>query len=178
VPGPILDLEDRVVGTHRGLAHYTVGQRRGLGLATGEPRYVVAIDAERNAVVVGGAADTLAAGCVLREVNWLAPPPPEDRPVTARVRAGPAEHPARVAPLGGSGRTVGGVRVRFAEPVRAVTPGQACVLYDGDLVLGGGEIDAVERLPAGPGRPGQGTAPPPGAQRTTSSATQEASTRR
>jgi tRNA-specific 2-thiouridylase len=146
-PGPILDLDGRVVGQHRGLAHYTVGQRRGLGLAgSGEPWFVVALDPERNAVVVGRAADAYAEACLVRKANWLVPRPPRaGQPCTAKVRSGPVEHPATVEPT----EDGEGVWVRFAEPVRAVTPGQACVLYDGEVVLGGGEITEVRRA----GRP-------------------------
>lgn len=139
-PGPIVDLNGTVIGRHRGLAHYTVGQRRGLGLTGREPRYVVAVDAERNTLVVGGAADTSAVACRMAEVRWLLDPPADGTRVTAKVRAGPAEHAARVFEDDG-----GGWRVLFDDPVRAVTPGQACVLYRGDDVLGGGEIDRVER---------------------------------
>ncbi len=145
--GPILDVAGREIGTHRGLARYTVGQRRGLGLEGPAPRFVVAIDAARNALVVGGPSDSFAAACSLGQVNWLAPPPPDGTAVTAQVRAGPTEHPARVCMEGD------GVRVAFDPPVRAVTPGQACVLYDGDVVLGGGEIDAVERVAGVPLQP-------------------------
>jgi tRNA-specific 2-thiouridylase len=137
-PGPILDVGGRVIGRHRGLARYTVGQRRGLGLDGQAPRFVLAIDPARNALVVGDAAHAHAAACVVGRINWLAPPPPPGTAVTAQVRAGPGEHAARVFPEGE------GVRVVFDPPVRAVTPGQACVLYDGDVVLGGGEIDGVE----------------------------------
>jgi tRNA-specific 2-thiouridylase len=142
LPGPILDTSGRVLGEHRGLAHYTVGQRRGLGLAGPEPRFVVALDAGRNAVVVGALGETFARGCTIPDVRWLVPePPPAGSPCAAKVRSGPVEHPAVVEP-----DPAGGARVCFLEPVRAVTPGQACVLYDGDVVLGGGEIGCVDRV--------------------------------
>lgn len=145
LPGPILDRQGREIGRHAGLAHYTVGQRRGLGLSGGEPRFVLSIDAARNALVVGAAAETGAAGLTVETANWLVPdPPPPGRRVTAKVRSGPSEHPATVLAAGPRG-----FRLAFAGPVRAVTPGQSCVLYDGELVLGGGEIDTVE--PAEPG---------------------------
>jgi tRNA-specific 2-thiouridylase len=136
-PGPILDLDGRVLGTHRGLAHYTVGQRRGLGLPGPEPLFVVALDPERNAVVVAPARDAVVAGCRVREANWLADPPEDGARATAQVGAGATERPVAVW------RTEDGFRVAFLEPVRGVAPGQALVLYDGDRVLGGGEIAEV-----------------------------------
>ncbi len=143
-PGPILDVRGGVVGEHRGIAHYTVGQRKGLGLSGTQPRFVVEVDARRNAVVVGTIEDAFATGCVLPNINWLVPeaPAPGLR-CTAKVRSGPAEHAAVVEGVG-----TDGVAVRFLQPVRAVTPGQACVLYDGDVVLGGGEIRTVVRTDA------------------------------
>lgn len=142
-PGPILDLDGRVLGQHAGLARYTVGQRRGLGLASGRPLFVVALDPERNALIVGEEADTAVAWCTLPRPHWLAPVPAAGMAVTAKVRSGPALHPAACA-LGEGGA----LTVRFTPPVRAVTPGQSCVLYLGERVLGGGEIDRVGRLAA------------------------------
>lgn len=142
-PGPIVDVDGHVVGQHRGLAHYTVGQRRGLGLAAGRPVYVVALDPERNALIVGDSQDTEVAWCTVTRVHWLAACPPTGTAVEVKVRSGPAMHPATVSPDPDAGMTV-----RFHPPVRAVTPGQACVIYAGERVLGGGEIDRVGRLPA------------------------------
>jgi tRNA-specific 2-thiouridylase len=143
-PGPVVDAEGRVIGEHRGLAAYTVGQRRGLGLAgraDGRPWYVLAVDPDRNAVVAGGEAELDARGCVAADPNWLALDG-LDGPlrVTAKVRAGAAGVPAEIAP-----RDDGRVDVRFGRPVRAVTPGQAVVWYAGDVVLGGGVIEEVRR---------------------------------
>jgi len=147
-PGPILDVDGRVLGRHGGLAQYTVGQRRGLGLPGPEARFVVALDPERNAVVVGTAGQTYASACSVPRANWLVPEVPAvTTRLTAKVRSGPAEHPAVLAAAGPDGFSV-----EFPEPVRAVTPGQGCVLYDGDEVVGGGEIDAVRRsVPAAAG---------------------------
>ena len=140
-PGPIVDMEGRVVGEHRGLAHYTVGQRKGLGLSGPDPRFVVEVDAPRNVIVVGTIEDACAWGCTVPSVNWLVGvPPAPGRRCTVKVRSGPAEHPAVLEEV----RDTGAV-LRFLQPVRAVTPGQACVLYDGDVVLGGGEIGAALR---------------------------------
>ncbi|NOX44379.1 MAG: tRNA 2-thiouridine(34) synthase MnmA [Caldiserica bacterium] len=139
-PGPILDLEGNVIGTHRGLPHYTVGQRRGLGVSTGEPLYVVALDPERNAVVVGPEPALHAGGLVARELTWIAGEPPGTRfscEVQIRYRAAPVR--CEVALEGGKARVV------FERPQRAVTPGQAAVFYRGEVVLGGGVIEAPER---------------------------------
>lgn len=156
-PGPVVDTDGRILGQHRGLAHYTVGQRRGLGLAEAQPRYVVALDAVRNTVVVGREDEVRAVGCRLRGVHWLDPEAPRaGRACRVQVRSGSGAHPAVVTAVDGAD-----LEVRFALPVRAVTPGQAGVLYAGEAVLGGGEIDRV--VPAGP-------------QRSTESATQAPST--
>jgi tRNA-specific 2-thiouridylase len=133
-PGPIRSLEGDVVGEHPGSAFFTVGQRRGLGLAgLAEPHYVVAIE-EENAVVVGTAQALEAQGLEAEDVHWLAPPDGDFRAqVQIRYRS-PAVH-ARVFP--GPDRTA---RVEFELPQRAVAPGQSVVVYDGDRVLGGGTI--------------------------------------
>lgn len=135
-PGPILDPEGRPLGTHGGLAAFTVGQRRGLGLGGGPPRYVVRLDPARNAVVVGPA-DALAVRTLrAAQVNLIAVPRlAAGRRLQARVR-----HRAPLAwgwlePVG-----PGEVEFRFEEPQRAITPGQSVVFYEGDVVVGGGVI--------------------------------------
>lgn len=133
--GPILGPSGAVVGIHSGIVRYTVGQRRGLGLAAGAPMYVVDIDARRNAVVVGGYEDLLRDRLLLGGVNWIVPPLPSGR-VTVRVRHGGADIPASLRRL-----PDGRVRVEFDTPQRAAAPGQAAVFYEGDLVLGGGIIE-------------------------------------
>ena len=136
-PGELVDTEGRVVGRHRGALHYTVGQRRGLGVAVGEPLYVVGVDASRNRVVVGREEDLLAGTCTVREVNWVScdpPPQPIEAAVKIRYRARPAA--ARVEPLADSR-----ARIIFQEPVRAVAPGQSAVFYDGEVLLGGGILE-------------------------------------
>ncbi|MEW5762401.1 MAG: tRNA 2-thiouridine(34) synthase MnmA [Bacillota bacterium] len=134
--GPILDERGRVLGRHRGLAFYTVGQRRGLGIAAGEPLYVVALDPVRNAVVVGPERALYREALVAGELNWIAFDALQaPLQVQARIRYRHREAPATVAP-----RDEGRVLVRFFTPQRAITPGQAAVFYDGDLVVGGGTI--------------------------------------
>jgi len=134
--GPIVDTRGRELGTHRGLIHYTVGQRRGLGLAAPEPLYVIALEPARNTVVVGPRRALESPGLVTEPMNWLLSSPPEaGRAVEAQIRYHHAPAAARVFP-----RQDGGVEVRFETPQSAVTPGQSCVLYDGDRVLGGAPI--------------------------------------
>ncbi len=142
-PGPIYDTEGRRLGTHQGIGRYTVGQRRGLGIAVGRPLYVVAIDAERNALVVGDEEELLATELVLEEVSWVMGGPPDRRfTATARLRHGGLLVPAEVTCRGEE------VRVRFRVPQRTTNAGQVVCLYQGEVVLGGGVIRAVRTLGA------------------------------
>ncbi len=135
-PGPILDELGNVLGEHRGIISYTIGQRQGLGIAAAEPLYVTAIEPEQNAVVVGTKERTYGRELIASNVNWIA----TDRPVhpirvKAKVRYRHPEAEAFVNTMDD-----GSVFVRFDEPQMAITPGQAIVFYDGDTVLGGGII--------------------------------------
>ena len=135
--GEIVDTDGRVVGEHAGVHHFTVGQRRGLGIATGEPLYVIATEPAKQRVVVGRNEDLLRASLVATGVNWVS-----IAPITAPARAEVKirnKHVAAAATVY-PGRESGSAEVRFDEPQRAVTPGQAAVFYAGDLVLGGGWI--------------------------------------
>ena len=136
VPGDFVDAAGRVLGRHKGLPCYTLGQRKGLGVSAGAPLYVLAKDPARNAVVLGADSALYTSELTAERVNWLSIPAP-DGPlsVTARTRYSQREAAAHVEPLPG-----GRARVVFRDPQRAVTPGQAVVFYDGDLVLGGGTI--------------------------------------
>jgi tRNA-uridine 2-sulfurtransferase len=135
-PGPMIDEAGQPRGTHRGLHHYTIGQRRGLGLSSSERLYVIAIEPERNAVVVGAREALESAGLVTEPIHWLTDTPPQaGREVEAQIRYQHAPARARAFPLAS-----GGVEVSFEQPQMAVTPGQSCVLYDGDRVLGGAPI--------------------------------------
>ena len=137
-PGDIVDLEGRVLGRHEGVVHYTVGQRKGLGIAAAGPLFVVGIDAEERRVTVGPRDALMKTGLTIREVNWLGRGPMPGGGFACAVKLRSAQPPlaARVAPLPG-----GRARVDLAAPAEAVAPGQACVLYDGDRVLGGGWIE-------------------------------------
>jgi len=134
--GDIVLTSGEVVGRHEGLHHYTVGQRRGLGVAIGRPVFVVALDRERNRLIVGEDAELRGDTCEIRDVNWIAFERPE-RALQAAVRIRNRHQPAdaEITPL--SATTA---RVTFHDPQRAITPGQAAVFYAGEIVLGGGWI--------------------------------------
>jgi tRNA-specific 2-thiouridylase len=149
--GEIVHIDGRVLGRHEGISRFTVGQRRGLNVALGDPLFVVRLDAARREVVVGPRAALLSRSLRLKETNWLGDEPSlEDaaaagRPVLARVRSTREPSPARLR------RGEDGVEVAFEAPEEAVAPGQACVLYDAEApsrVLGGGFIAAA--TPAAP----------------------------
>ncbi|MGB7433101.1 MAG: tRNA 2-thiouridine(34) synthase MnmA [Ahrensia sp.] len=146
--GDIVHLDGRVLGRHDGIIHYTIGQRRGLGIGGGDPLYVVKLDARNKRVIVGPKEALDTRTLVLREVNWLGDValdalPPEGMPLLARVRSTRPPKPAMM-------RHVDGVTmVDLPEGEDGVATGQACVLYDGEgygaRVLGGGFIDATQR---------------------------------
>ncbi|GAB6932351.1 tRNA 2-thiouridine(34) synthase MnmA [Calditerricola satsumensis] len=135
--GYIYDTKGNIVGKHKGIPFYTIGQRHGLGLNLGRPVYVVDIIPERNAIVVGGPEDVLGTELVADSVNWIAIPElTEPIRVEAKIRSQAEPAPCTVTPL-----EDGRVHVRFDEPQRAITPGQTIAFYDGDLVVGGAIID-------------------------------------
>ncbi len=139
-PGEIVTVDGRVVGRHRGLYAYTIGQRRGLGVRLGKPYYVVRLDPRTNRVIIGEKKDLYRESCLVSRVNFIYPLDPQ-KPFKAevRLRYRHRETPAEIIPLG-----EGRFKVIFEKPQRAVTPGQFAVFYRGDLVLGGGEIQAEE----------------------------------
>ncbi|HMO42865.1 MAG TPA: tRNA 2-thiouridine(34) synthase MnmA [Phenylobacterium sp.] len=146
-PGDIVHVDGRVLGRHEGVTRYTIGQRRGLNIAVGEPLFVVRIDADRRQVIVGPREALLTAALTLKEANWLGESASleaacaEARPVLARVRSTREPAPARLALVDGEPGLI------FDAPEEGVAPGQACVLYapeDPDRVLGGGFIAATK----------------------------------
>ena len=143
-PGDIVHLDGRVLGRHEGVTRYTIGQRRGLNVAVGDPLFVVKIDADSRRVIVGPREALLITGLVLKEINWLgdeasiAVAADAGRPVLARVRSTAEPVPARLSRVGDA------VGVTFDTAEHGVSPGQACVLYAPeapDRVLGGGFIE-------------------------------------
>ena len=139
--GDFLDVGGRKVGTHSGAVRYTIGQRKGLGLAMGAPVYVCAKDMQANTVTVGPESELFDTIVYANEVNWIAIPELKGPlRVTARTRYHQTEQPATVYPAGPDS-----FRLEFDQPQRAPTPGQAVVLYQGDVVLGGGTIMRVEK---------------------------------
>ncbi len=135
--GPIVDASGRELGRHRGIHGFTVGQRRGLGLTSPRPLYVLRVVPERRAVVVGEEEALQGHRLVAREVNWVSVPEPASaRRAEVQIRYRHAAAPAALHPLGG-----GRVEVVFDRAQRAITPGQAAVFYDGETCLGGGWIE-------------------------------------
>jgi tRNA-uridine 2-sulfurtransferase len=136
--GELVTTDGRVVGEHSGVHHFTVGQRRGLRVAVGEPLYVIATEPATRRVVIGRSEELLRASMAVKDVNWISiAPPNEPLRVEVKIRN---KHSAAAATLVPGGQPTS-VEVRFDEPQRAVTPGQGAVFYAGDLVLGGGWID-------------------------------------
>ncbi len=144
-PGPIVDLSGRVLGQHRGLIHYTVGQRRGLGLSYHEPLFVIELDTATNRLVVGTASQLGFVALHASAVNYVGGTvPASSQPILAVLRYQGHEHPATLIPTGPTT-----VRLEFAEPPRSVAPGQAVVFYDAHdrtAVVGGGTVERTERL--------------------------------
>lgn len=138
--GELVTTAGKPLGEHRGIHHFTIGQRKGLGIATGSPLYVVEIDAAKNRVVLGENGELFRRRCSLRDVNWIRPPEASGN-LTARVRIRNKHSPASATTeIRGDNQAF----VEFVEPQRAITPGQAAVFYDRDEVLGGGWISKVE----------------------------------
>lgn len=134
--GEIVDTEGKVLGTHNGIHQFTIGQRKGLGIAAGKPLYVIALDADNNRVIVGDRDSAHNKTCSVASVNWVSidqPTEPIRAQVQVRYRTKPAN--ATITPQGDS------VQITFDEPQFSITPGQAAVWYDGDLLLGGGVIE-------------------------------------
>jgi tRNA-uridine 2-sulfurtransferase len=134
-PGPIVDLQGNVVGRHKGLHRFTIGQRRGINCPAQEPYYVVRIDHERNRLFVGGKKDLASPICRVDHINWIAPAPEHKISVMTRVRYRHKAVPSVLIPAGDRQ-----AEIHFEVPEPAVTPGQGAVFYLGDEVIGGGWI--------------------------------------
>ena len=134
--GNFVDRCGNVLGTHRGVIHYTIGQRKGLGIAAGEPLYVCKICPQSNTVVLGRNEDLFSTEVDVTDFNWISGESPKQAiRCKAKSRYRQSEQWATVTPCGEHD-----VHISFDDPQRAITPGQAAVLYDGDIVLGGGTI--------------------------------------
>lgn len=139
VPGDIVDTAGNVLGQHEGIAFYTIGQRKGLGIAAEKPLYVVGLDSEKNQVIVGDNAEVFENSLIAERVNWVAIPElKEPMQAGVKIRYGAKEAQATLVPMDD-----GMVKVEFASPARAITPGQSAVFYLNDAVLGGGIIKAA-----------------------------------
>jgi len=139
LPGDIVDTQGKRLGQHRGIAFYTIGQRHGLGLASGKPLYVIRIEPESNRIVLGPEEELYSRRLAADKVNWISGKAPQEPiTVTAKIRYKSKEAEAILVPRDDS------VEVHFTQPQKAVTPGQAIVFYNADEVLGGGIIDSVE----------------------------------
>lgn len=135
-PGLILDIQEKVIGEHKGLAFYTIGQRRGLGISAGRPLYVVDIDTKNNTIIVGPDEILYKDELIVEKVNFIS-----IKKLSKSIRANVKiryKHEASPAVIFSLGNRK--VKVKFAHPQRAITPGQSAVFYDGDVVIGGGII--------------------------------------
>lgn len=136
-PGYFIDRDNNILGMHKGIIHYTVGQRKGLGIAFGRPMFVVAIRPDDNTIVLGDESELLSSELTASDLNFISIPElKENRTVTVKIRYSAKETEAVISPLNGDR-----VCVRFLEPQRAVTPGQSVVFYEDEAVVGGGVID-------------------------------------
>jgi tRNA-specific 2-thiouridylase len=134
-----MDKRGNVLGKHNGIIEYTIGQRKGLGISSQEPLYVVGIDSKSNSVIVGGKQDVYADEFIVSDLNWIAfSNLREPLTLKARIRYLHHEAEAVISPAEGDN-----VIVKFTDPQLAITPGQSAVFYDGDVVVGGGTIERV-----------------------------------
>lgn len=137
-PGDFTDTSGRVLGRHDGIIHYTVGQHRGLGLSLPDKKFVCGICPEDNTVILGDESDLFRRDAFVEDFNWIQGATPKGAiRCKAKIRYRQTEQSAEVTPIAGDK-----IHIRFDEPQRAVTPGQAAVLYDGSTVIGGGRISA------------------------------------
>ena len=138
--GPIMTSTGKIVGEHNGFARYTIGQRRGVPGGFASPMYVIAIRPQQRAVVIGTREELLGSGLIAREVNWLTDAPTLGQHVSVRIR-----HRAQLARAEIVRLSSGELEIALDEPVSAITPGQSVVLYDRELVLGGGFIESARQ---------------------------------
>jgi tRNA-uridine 2-sulfurtransferase len=136
-PGDIVNSSGEQLGRHNGIAFYTIGQRKGLGISNPTPLYVNRIDRENNRIIVGGEDELFSNKMTVRRLNWISIEPPQsDMPAEVKIRYLHNPASARIVPVSNDV-----VNIIFEKPQRAITPGQSAVFYNGDIVLGGGLID-------------------------------------
>lgn len=139
LPGNFVDTKGNVLGMHKGIVHYTVGQRKGLGIALGKPVFVIEIDVEKNTVVLGEEDEVFSRSLKAYDLNYISiEPPMGEFRAKAKIRYSAKESDATIYPL-----EDGSVKVVFDSPQRAITPGQSVVFYDGEMVVGGGIIEGA-----------------------------------
>ena len=137
IPGNIVDTKGNELGKHKGIYHYTIGQRKGLGISSKEPLYVVDIDIEKNEIIVGDDTETFSNRLTAKDLNWISIDRLEkEMKVKAKIRYGAKEASAKIKPIDNDR-----VEVVFNKPQRAITSGQSVVFYKGDIVVGGGVIE-------------------------------------
>jgi len=136
--GEVLDSSGKLLGYHQGFWNFTIGQRRGLGIAAKNPLYVIEIRAKENVIVAGGASEAKKKRFLIKGVNWLTEDIKKETELEVKIRYNHKKSPASIKDIGG-----GKVEVEFKEPQNAITPGQAAVFYDGEYVAGGGWIDII-----------------------------------
>ncbi len=135
-PGNIIHVDGRILGKHKGIIHYTIGQRRGIEIGGGDPLYVLKLDAKKNQIIVGSKDDLYQYEVHIKELNWLqGTPPKEGQTVIAKLRSAQALKAAKIYAKGD-----GSAKLIFSEPQDSVAPGQICGIYDGERLLGGGCI--------------------------------------
>lgn len=136
-PGPVVDKQGNILGKHKGIPFYTIGQREGLGIAKGYPLYITKIDSKNNQITMGKIEEAYQKEFLLKDAHFILKPIKKKIAVRVRIRYNHQEVRAEVMPLGNQ------IYVRFRQPQFAITPGQSAVFYDGDTVLGGGIIERV-----------------------------------
>jgi len=138
-PGPIMDEKGNILGEHKGISAYTIGQRKGLGVSKGKPLYVIDIDVKNNAIIIGPREKAYKKTFIVRDINWIAIETiTHPLKASVKIRSTMKEEPATIYPLKG-----GLIKVEYEEPQWAPAPGQSAVFYEGDVVLGGGVIEEI-----------------------------------
>lgn len=139
MPGDIVDRNGKILGKHKGFWNYTIGQRKGLGVAYSEPLYVLSLNKKENRVVVGTREEVMSSSFIVKSLNWIAVESLNERmEASVKIRSAQNAHAAQVEPV-----TVDSVKVTFNLPNDSITPGQSAVFYQDDLVIGGGVIEWV-----------------------------------